>query len=140
MRKILCATRGGEASYRTQDKVIEMAKTGGATLLFVFAVDMDFLGKTAAPILVDVENELENMAEFLLIMAQERAEKAGVEAEYVVRWGLLPDVLAEVATEQKVDLIVLGSPGEGENRFVMEGLEKFAASVHEASGTEVKIV
>lgn len=33
MGKILCATRGGEASYRTQDGAIELAEERDETLL-----------------------------------------------------------------------------------------------------------
>lgn len=140
MGTIVCATRGGEASYRTQDLVIEMAKRAGDKLVFVFAVDTHFLDKTHAPILVDVEQELDHMAEFLLLMAQERASKAGMEAEQVVKHGDLRDVLVETAQEQEATLIVLGRPGEEESRFVLEGLQKFAAELQEASDVEVQIV
>jgi hypothetical protein len=37
MGKILCATRGGEASYRIQDAAIALAKERGDTLLFLYA-------------------------------------------------------------------------------------------------------
>ena len=43
MKKILCATRGGEASLRTQDAVIAMAQETGATILFLYVVDVEFL-------------------------------------------------------------------------------------------------
>ena len=140
MRKILCATRGGEASYRTQDMVIEMAKKAGDKLVFVFAVDTHFLDKTHAPKLIDVEQELNRMAEFLLLMAQERAAKAGIEAEQVVKRGELRDVLVETAQEQEATLIVLGSPNEEESRFALEGLQSFAAELQEAAGVDVRIV
>ena len=139
MGTIVCATRGGEASYSTQDKVITLAKKDKSRLVFVFAVDTHFLDTTHAPILVDVQPELENMAEFLLIMAQERAAKAGVEAEQVVRHGSLADVLVETAKEKEASLIVLGSPVE-EGRFAAEGLQKLAADLQEASGIEVRII
>lgn len=140
MGTIVCATRGGEASYRAQDKVIAMAKEQGSDLIFVFAVDTAFLDKTAAPVLVDVEPEIEHMAEFLLLMAQERAQKEDVEAKPVVKQGSLHDVLIETAAEHEADLIVLGSPGEEESRFALEGLQEFAEALHEESGVEVKIV
>lgn len=142
MGTIICATRGGEASYQTQDIVIEMAKVTGDKLVFVFAVDTHFLDKTSGPILVDVESELDNMAEFLLIMARERAAKADIEAEQVVKHGDLRSVLLETTKEQNATLIVLGSPGsnDGKSRFVLEGLQDFAAGLQENSGIEVQIV
>jgi nucleotide-binding universal stress UspA family protein len=117
-----------------------MANEEKSTLVFIFAVDTDFLNKTAAPILVDVEPEMEHLAEFLLLMAQERAAKAGVEAEAVVKTGSLRDVLIEAATEHKASLIVLGSPGEEQNHFKLEDLQAFADGLREASGVKVKIV
>lgn len=139
MGTIICATRGGEASYRTQDKVIELAKRDASELVFVFAVDTDFLDKTAAPVLVDVKPEMEKMAEFLLLMAQERAAKAGIEAQAAVRHGTLREVLIEIADEYEASLIVLGSPAE-EGRFGLEDLQNFADELHDASGVKVQII
>lgn len=139
MGTIICATRGGEASYRTQDKVIKMAKQDASELVFVFAVDTQFLDKTAAPILVDVKPEMEKMAEFLLLMAQERAAKAGIEAQMVVKHGTLREVLIEIADEYDASLIVLGSPAE-QSRFGLEDLQKFADELREASGAKVQVI
>ena len=50
-------------------------------------VDLRFLDKTAAPIVVDVENEMTKMGEFLLLMAQERAAKQAVEADTICHSG-----------------------------------------------------
>jgi hypothetical protein len=78
MGRILCATRGGETSYRTQDAAIELAKEQNDELAFFCVVDINFLDKTAAPIVVDAENEVNKMGEFLLLMAKERASGAGL--------------------------------------------------------------
>lgn len=48
--KVLCATRGGEASYRTQDAAIAMAKQEDAELVFLFVADVSFLDQTAVPL------------------------------------------------------------------------------------------
>ena len=81
MGTILCATRGGEESYCTQDQAIALAIEQGDTLVFLYVVDTHFLDNTAAPIMIDVEDELYNMGKFLLLMAQERAREQGVDAE-----------------------------------------------------------
>ncbi len=73
MGKILCATRGGEASYPTQDAVIALAKDQGDELVFLYVVDISFLNQMAAPVGVDVESRLEKLGRFQLVMAQERA-------------------------------------------------------------------
>lgn len=112
MGKILCATRGGEASYRAQGSAIALAKERGETLLFLYVVDIHFLDKTAAPIVVDVENEVTKMGEFLLLMAKEQAAEQGVVAETICREGKVRDVLKKAAREENVSLVVLGRPAQ----------------------------
>ena len=42
MGPIVCATRGGEASRRTQEMAIALARERGAPLIFFFVVDTNF--------------------------------------------------------------------------------------------------
>ena len=78
MGTILCATRGGEDSLRTQDAVIARAKEQGADILFLYAADVEFLGKTASGVRTDVmQQEMDRMGTFLLVMACERAAAQG---------------------------------------------------------------
>jgi nucleotide-binding universal stress UspA family protein len=140
MGTILCATRGGEESYRTQDKAIALAKELGDTLAFVYVADIRFLDKTAAPILVDAENEVTKMGKFLLMMARERAAEQGVEAAIVLREGDLLEELVRAAREQEASLVVLGRPAESESVFEMAGLEDFAAEIEEQAGVETRIL
>jgi hypothetical protein len=140
MGKILCATRGGEASYRTQDKVIALAKERDDDLLYLFVVDTHFLDKTAAPILVNVENDIAEMGEFLLLVAKERAAAQGVEAGTLIREGAVLEQLKQAALEQEVSLIVLGRPTGEESLFDMGELEKRAQSIEADTGIEVQIL
>jgi nucleotide-binding universal stress UspA family protein len=140
MGKILCATRGGEASYRTQDKAIALAKERGDTLLFLYVADLHFLDKTAASIVVDVAREIEHMGEFLLAMAQERAREAGVEASLVTRKGDVRQQIKAVAVEEGVDLVVLGRPTDETSRFKLESLRAFAAEIEEETGIPAVIL
>jgi nucleotide-binding universal stress UspA family protein len=140
MGKILCATRGGEASYRTQDKAIALAKERGDTLLFLYVADLHFLDKTAASIVVDVATEIEHMGEFLLAMAQERAHEEGVEASLVTRKGDVREQIKAAAVEEGVDLVVLGRPAEEASRFKFEALRTFAAEIETETGVETRIV
>jgi nucleotide-binding universal stress UspA family protein len=140
MGKILCATRGGEASYRTQDKAIALAKKRGHTLLFLYVVDLHFLDKTAAPIVVDVGNEVTKMGEFLMLMAKERAAEQGVVAETISRKGEVREEIKEIARKEGVSLVVLGRPaGEG-SVFKLAGLEAFAAEIEAETGVETRII
>jgi len=139
MGKILCATRGGVA-YRTQDAAIALAKARGDTLLFLYVVDLHFLDKTAAPIVVDVENELTKMGEFLLLMAKERAAERGVEAETMSRKGDLRKELKDTAIEEGVSLVVLGRPVGDHSVFQLPGLQAFAAEIECDTGVETRII
>jgi nucleotide-binding universal stress UspA family protein len=140
MGKILCATRGGEASYRTQDKAIALAKERGDTLLFLYVADLHFLDKTAASIVVDVGNEVTKMGEFLLLMAQERAREAGVEASLITREGDVREQIKAAAVEEGVDLVVLGRPTDETSRFKLEALWAFAAEIEEETGIPAVIL
>jgi nucleotide-binding universal stress UspA family protein len=139
MGKILCATRGGEASYRTQDKAIALAKERGDTLLFLYVADLHFLDKTAASIVVDVGNEVTKMGEFLLLMAQERAREAGVEASLITREGDVREQIKAAAVEEGVDLVILGRPADETSRFKLEALRAFAAEIEEETGISAVI-
>ena len=140
MSKILCATRGGEASYRTQDAAIALAKERSDTLLFLYVVDIHFLDKTAAPIVVDVGNEVTKMGEFLLLMAQERAAEQGVTATTICRRGEFREELKNAALEEDVSLVVLGRPAGDESIFHLASLQAFAAEIEAETGVETRIV
>ena len=112
MDTILCPTRGGEASIPNQQRAIAIAKERGAKLIFLHISNVQFLNMVASPVLIDIEAELEHMAEFLLTMAQERAEKAGVQADTVVCHGVFQQALKSVIEERQVTTVVLGSSQE----------------------------
>lgn len=140
MPKILCATRGGEASYRAQDGAIRLAVDRGDELLFLYAVNIGFLDKTARAVRPDiVEAEMERLGEFLLEMARERAARQGIEADLVLRHGVLTEELAAAASEYQVETIVLGRPAEG-SVYSLEELEAFAAELEAKTGSKVLIL
>ncbi len=141
MGKILCATRGGEASYRTQDATIALAKERGDEILFLYVVDIEFLQKTARAVRPDVVTaEMEKMGEFLLAMAQERAQKRGVAANYVLRYGNLRRELTGAARELDVTMVVLGKPTGNESAFALADLESFAAKIESETRKEMRII
>lgn len=140
MTTILYATRGGEASYPNQDFIIALAKERNVDLVLLYVTDVQFLDRFASPILVDVEAELEGLAEFLLLMARERAEKAGVSAETIVRRGDFRIALDEVARDHHVALIVLGSPAGGTGITRQEYLEHLVEDIWADTGIETLLV
>jgi hypothetical protein len=141
MHKILCATRGGEASRRTQQAVIAMAKEKGASIVFLFVVDLEFLKLTARGVRPDVvATELEHMGEFLLALACERAAAQGVEAVMAIRHGPLLQALASAATEEGADAIAFGRPAGPESSFSLPDLEALAAQIEADTGIKAYIV
>jgi nucleotide-binding universal stress UspA family protein len=140
MGKILCAIRGGEGSYPTQDAAIALARERGDDLVFLYVVDVSFLNQTAAPLVVDVDAALEKMGRFQLTMAHERAAAQGIKAHVVVRRGRLRPEMVAVATELEVGLIVLGRPQRETAVFEKATLQAFAAILRSETDAEVLIL
>lgn len=143
MGKILCATRGGEGSHQTQMGAIALARERGDELTFLFIVDLSFLDRTAAPLVVDVEAHLAKMGRFQLAMAQERAAEQGIEAQAMVRHGHLRQELVAAARELGADTIILGQPqDQAESGAVFDdvALRAFAAGIASVTGAEVLIL
>jgi nucleotide-binding universal stress UspA family protein len=140
MTTILSPTRGGEASYLNQDGAIRIAKERNGKLIFLYVTNVQFLHGIASPILIDIEAELEHMGEFILVMAQERAEKLDWSAEAIVRNGVFLEVLVEVIEEFNVDLVILGSPGEATGVVTNDYLENIANTLTSDHNVEVLIL
>jgi len=140
MGKILCATRGGETSYRTQDAVIALAKEQNDSLLFLYVVDMHFLDKVSGSSVVNAKQELIKMGKFLLLMAQERAAKQNIKADTILREGEMHEEVQSVACEEEVSLVVLGEPVGDESIFDLADLKTIAAEIEAETGVEARIV
>lgn len=135
--RILCATRGGEASRPTHDKAIDMAKASGAELLFLYVFDQSSLPLEATPLLINTEAQMRHMRNFLRRTALEQAHKAGVRARVIVRAGSLRERLISVALEEKVSRILLGNPKEKGSLFKREALRALATEIASSTGIEV---
>lgn len=141
MGTILCATRGGEASYRTQDAAIALARERGDRLVFLYVVDTHFLDRTERAVRPDVvADEMARMGNFLLTIAQERAARQGVQADTRVRRGEMPEELIAAAREEGASLVVLGRPAGEESAFRQADLEALAQEIERATGVETLIV
>jgi nucleotide-binding universal stress UspA family protein len=140
MGKILCATRGGEAAIENQKRAIRRAKENGDELIFFYVVDVEFMAHADYALRPDVVTaEMDKMAEFLMAMAVERAEKMDKEADYIVKHGNFVEELEATVREEDITLVVLGRPGGEESAFQISGLRDLARSINEATGVEVWI-
>jgi nucleotide-binding universal stress UspA family protein len=139
-KMILCPTRGGKGSYPNQDRAIAIAKERDAEVMFLYITNVEFLGLTAAPKLIDIEHELDEMGEFMLAMAQERAEKADVNSFTIVKRGQFRQVLREVIEEHQVETVVLGSSAGGTGVVTSEYIQTLVDEIGEKTGVEFIII
>ena len=141
MKTILFPTRGGQTSYPNQDAVIALAKEWNARLIFLYVSNVNFLEKLGYVRHTSVvQNELEDMGEFLLAMACERAEKAGWKAEAVVRQGAFLEAVNEVIYEYQVDTFVVGAPGSTHAVTTADFLQSLIQEIREAHQIEVLVI
>lgn len=129
MGLILCATRGGEASYRTQQAAIALAKENGDEIVFLYIIDLHFLDKTAAPIVVNIENELDKMGQFFLLMAKERATEQGVEVRTITRRGKVREEIINAILDEGATRVVLGRPVGKQSAFQESSLQSFTNEI-----------
>jgi nucleotide-binding universal stress UspA family protein len=141
MATILHPTRGGRTSYPNQDRAIALAQERGARLILLHLSNVNFLSTLASPVPVAlVTAELDELGAFMLAMAQERAEEAGVAADTVVRHGSFAQALAELIKEYGVDTLVLGSPGGHKAITTSEYMQELIHRLHSEFGVEVLVV
>lgn len=141
MGLILCATRGGEQSYQTQDAAIALARERGDELAFIYVVNVDFLNKTGRAVRPDVvAAEMAKMGTFLLEIAQERAREQGVEADLLLRRGRLREQLRAAVRDEGVTAIVLGKPAGTKSVFALKSLQALATELEAETKAKVFIL
>jgi nucleotide-binding universal stress UspA family protein len=137
---ILCPTRGGVGSYPNQDRAISIAKERGVNVMFLYISNVEFLDLTASPVLVDIEHEMDEMGEFMLAMAQERAEKVGVAASAILKHGHFREALIEVIEEFPIATVVLGSSAGGTGMVTRQYIEELVDEIGGKTGVEFIVV
>ena len=141
MRTILYPTRGGQTSYLNQDAVIKLAKEGKAKLIFLYVSNVKFLEKLGHVSYTSlIEEELEELGEFLLTMACERAGNAGWKAEAVVRQGVFLEAVNEVILEHQIDTLIIGAPGSTHAVTTTDFLQNLIQEIKETHPIEVLVI
>jgi nucleotide-binding universal stress UspA family protein len=133
MTTILCPTRGGKSSIPNQLWAIDLARRENARLIFLYVSDVRFLNTLSSPVLVDVAHELDEMGEFLLQMAQDRAIEQGIEAKILVRQGVFRSALRTLIEEYEVDIVVIGAAVRGTGFTTGDYLDQLAKIVRSRS-------
>lgn len=110
MSGIVCAIRGGPASKSTLRKAIELAQIRDAPLYLLFVINLEFLAQTAHSRTTSLEEEMRDMGELILLMAQESAAAANVSTRPTVREGEVADQIIALCKEVDADVVVVGKP------------------------------
>ena len=111
------------------------------TLLFLYVSNVRFLDRLGGPVRVDIlEEELDDLGEFLLAMAQERAERSGVKTERLIRHGRFRPALREVIEQREVTTLVLGRPAHDAANTTVEYISEIAQTMASKLGIEVFVV
>jgi universal stress protein A len=123
-KKILCPTDFSEASYEALKAAVELARHFSSELLIIHAVQPVPLvaGMPQVPGNIDVavyEQELESNSRKALEEVRRKRVPKDVPARTLLGVGAAADSIVDIATREKVDLIVIATHGlAGWRRFL----------------------
>jgi nucleotide-binding universal stress UspA family protein len=141
MKSVLCATRGGEACRRTQEKAMDIAQQLGTDLIFLYAVDIGQAGPVDEVLEEPLRGEMARLGRALLRMAQSRARKRGMKAGATLLYGPFTESIRDYLKEQPASTLVLGAPrsGSAPQVFTSAGIQSFAEEISQETGMEVVV-
>ncbi|MBQ2635264.1 MAG: universal stress protein [Methanobrevibacter sp.] len=119
-KKILVPTDGSEYAKKAQKHALFLAKVSGAEIIAVSVTENNFVNGLPLDDEIYQLNQIlnerseENLKEF------DKLNEDDLKITHVIREGSPARVILEVAKEEDVDLIVMGSSGKsGFDRFIM---------------------
>jgi nucleotide-binding universal stress UspA family protein len=141
MSGIICAVRGGPDSQPTIEKGIELARETKKPLYFLYVVNLEFLSHTQSSRVSTISDELDQMGEFILLMAQDKAKKRDVDAKGIVKHGNVSEEIVGLAEEISAEYVVLGLPTgkEDTNVFAIDRIKEFGKQIEEQCGAMVML-
>lgn len=111
---ILIPTDGSNRAERAISHGIELADQTDATVHAIHVVDERRYGETPALSSYELTfEELEEEGERLAEQVAERADDAGLDAETAVTRGLPSEEIVDYASDEDVDVVVMGRAGAG---------------------------
>ncbi len=120
-RKILVPTDGSEFAKKAQEHALFLAKVSGAEIVAVSVTENNFVSGLPLDDEVYLLNQIlkeqseENLKEF-----DELNDNTDLKITHVIKEGSPAKAILEVAKEEEIDLIVMGSSGKsGFDRFIM---------------------
>jgi nucleotide-binding universal stress UspA family protein len=142
MGPIVCATRGGEAGRRTQERAIALAKERGTKLIFLCVFDPDFAGPLNSALSAAVVEEQQWLGRALMSVAQARAKEQGVEAGVMVLSGVVLDSIEEFLCQSGASTLVIGEAkiDSALSAFRHGMIQSCARHVEQNTGVKVVVV
>ena len=99
MPGIVCAIRGGPESRRTIKKAITLSQESGQEIHFLYVINLDYLSGSLHTHVQIMTQELQKMGEFILLAAQETADKNKVTAHGITRKGSVAEEIIALCEE-----------------------------------------
>ncbi|HSR31820.1 MAG TPA: universal stress protein [Anaerolineae bacterium] len=142
MGLVVCATRGGEAGRRTQERAIALAKERGDELVFLCVFDPAFAGNLSDVLSEAVVQEQQWLGRTLMNVAQSRAWKQGVHASAVVRSGPVVENIEDFVRESCASTLVIGKPkvDSALGALKVDNVQSCADQMVDKTGIEVVVV
>jgi nucleotide-binding universal stress UspA family protein len=142
MGPIVCATRGGEAGRRTQERAIALAKERGAELVFLCVFDPGLARRLSRAVADAVTEEQMWLGRALMGVAQARAREQGVQAGAAIRSSPVVEGIEAFLCEIGASTLVIGEPkiDSALAAFRPGEVLSCARQVEQDTGVEVVIV
>jgi nucleotide-binding universal stress UspA family protein len=139
MSGIVCAIRGGPDSQATIAQAIALAQQTGLPLHFLYVVNLDFLLRTTSSRVHTISEQMHQMGEFILSVAQDSAAAQGITAQGVVRHGKIREEIINLCHDLAAEYLVLGQPRvqREEHIFTHDQLTEFIERTETETGAKV---
>ena len=118
-RKILIATDGSDSSMKSSRHGVKLAKTLGSDVLVLYVINEMAISRILASLArrgsseEDLRETLKASAEKIVTEVAKMGEASGVRVEPLIREGDPASRILDAARIEGVDLILMGSHGEG---------------------------
>lgn len=133
MSVIVCATGNGNRSRFVQARAVEIARRQQKRLIFVHVVDLEEWPELDESLHDAARAELGWLGAAVLRLAQDRAQRQGVQTDSVVLYGPVCAALERFLPQQPVDLLLMGEATRGT-------LLAFARHIQDDLGIPVQLV
>jgi hypothetical protein len=137
MSGILCAVRGGLESRATIGQAIDLARTTGLPVQFLYVLNEELVPGTGSHRARAVATQVRQMGESVLFAAQALANSQGVLARGAARQGNVEDEIASACRELGAEYLVLNRPRQGKDGRSSPISAQFAERVGKQAGTEI---